>query len=154
MSFAALVHGAKGITWYTYGGFVEPEKKAFNYGVASSAEAWNATTNLTRRIAGLVPVLLAPDVPQPPVPVVTKGAATDPLGRPSVTMLLKRCGVSAWVLAVNASKEAVSVRIDTRLGAATADVLWEDRRLAVRGGCFEDDFEPFGVHVYRLDVTK
>ena len=73
MSFAAVIHGGKGITWYTYGGHVDPVRKRFNYGVTSSAEMWNATTNLTRRLSFLSPVLISGDVAQPRAPMVLSG---------------------------------------------------------------------------------
>ena len=150
MSFAALIHGGKGITWYTYGGFVEPEKKAFNYGVTSSAETWSTMTNITSRIAALSPVLLSPDVPQPPAPTVTNGPKTDACGRPAVTMLLKRHKGDVWMLAVNATDKRVMARLPVPdVSRGDAAVAWEKRKVAVRDGCMADEFGPFAVHVYR-----
>ena len=44
MSFASIIHGANGITWYTYGGTIIPEKKKFNYGITTSEEIWRGMT--------------------------------------------------------------------------------------------------------------
>ena len=151
MSFAALVHGAKGITWYTYGGDVKPEKKIFNYGVTSSEDVWRATTNVSRRIASLAPVLLTRDVPQPPVPAVLSGPARDALDEgPSVTALAKECEGWTYLLTVNAADAAVKARFD--VGAAgPVEVLWENRLLSpMASGAFEDAFAALGVHVYRF----
>lgn len=151
MSFAALIHGAKGITWYTYGGFLNPEKQKFNYGICSSATSWDTATNLTQRISSLAPVLLSGDVPQPRVPEVLKGPAQDPCKQPSVTMLLKEGDDATCILAVNATREPVRARLFFGERQATsADVLWEQRTVTVKDGAFEDDFAPFGVHVYKL----
>ena len=150
MSFAGLIHGGRGIAWYTYGGFVQPEKKNFNYGVTSSAEVWNATTNLTRRLSSLTSVMVAEDVPQPPAPVVTEGPAKDAYGRSSVTMLLKNTPDGVYIFAVNATKQRARARLATGTAAATAHVLWENRVATLTDGCFEDVFDPFAVHVYML----
>ena len=149
MSFAGIIHGGKGITWYTYGGFVQPEKKKFNYGVTSSKEAWSTTTNLTHRLSVLSPVLLAEDVPQPSAPVVLEGPAKDAFGRSSVTMLLKRLGAATYVLAVNACKAPVRARLPFGGAQGPAEVLWEGRAVEAKGGFVEDAFGPFAVHIYR-----
>ncbi len=147
-SFAALVHGAQGVTWFKYGG-AKDEKRRYS-GMFRTPEDWAAMTNVTRRIAALRPVLLSRTPPQPPAPEIVRGAKTDPLGQPSVTMLVKRFGGAAYVLAVNAAPEPVRARF--RLGARgkAASVAWEGRSVAVKGGAFEDDFDALGVHVYRI----
>ena len=150
MSFASIIHGAKGITWYTYGAFVNPEKKKFNYGVCSSAEAWNAATNLTRRISELSPVLLSPDVEPVCAPEILSGPAVDGCGRPAVTVLQKSCEGRRYLLAVNATSERVRVRLNQGC-AGKASVLYENRGLETDDGAFEDAFGPFAVHIYEAD---
>jgi hypothetical protein len=59
---------------------------------------------------------------------------------------------ACYVFAVNAMNEKVRARF--RLGVAKTakvSVVWERREIEMSGGVFDDDFEPFGVHVYRLD---
>ena len=149
MSFAAIIHGAQGITWYTYGGFVDPEKKKFNYGITSSEEVWRTTTNLTQRLSSLCPVLTERTPAQPPVPMVKSGPKLDVFGNPSVTALLKvKDGVS-YLFAVNASNSKVEVSF-TSSARGTVDVLWECREIKVGGrGEFSDEFAPLATHVYR-----
>ncbi len=151
MSFASLVHGAKGITFYTYGSAVVPERKIFNFGVTSSSQVWRATTNVVQRISSLVPVLLSRDVPQPPVPGILSGPARDALDEgPSVTVLEKAHDGWSYLLAVNAAAAEVTARFD--IGAAgRVEVLWEDRSLnPSKTGAIEDRFAALGVHVYRF----
>ena len=148
MSFAALIHGANGITWFTYGGEID-ENHRYS-GMFRTPEDWTAMTNITRRIATLAPVLLERTPAQPPVPEIVSGAATDPLGQPAVTLLLKRRGSSVFVLAVNAAAESVRARFRLGLRAAKGRVFWERREVALANGVFEDDFDAFGVHVYRF----
>ena len=151
MSFAAIIHGAKGLTWYTYGGFVNPEKKKFNYGVCSSAETWNTATNLTRRLSALSPVLLSGDVMQPASPEVVSGPRCDRFKRSSVSELVKVHDGHTYVFAVNAVDEKVRARIHTGLtGEVDGTVLGTKRKVKSERGSFEDDFAPFEVHVYRF----
>ena len=154
MSFAALIHGGNGITWFKYGGDVG-DKKARYSGMFRTKEDWSAMTNITWRIARMAPILLERTPPQPPVPEIVSGPAQDAFGQPSVTLLLKIHRGVRYVFAVNAVNEPVRARF--RIGgvtAATVGVAWERRELKMVDGAFEDDFGPFGVHVYRLTVQQ
>ncbi|MBQ2628646.1 MAG: hypothetical protein IJG13_03110 [Kiritimatiellae bacterium] len=156
MCFAALVHGAKGITLYTYGGGLGagvevPGTPVKNIGVTLSENIWRATTNVSRRISSLAPVLLERDGPQPPPPEIMSGPQRDALDEgPSVTMLEKLHGGWTYILAVNAADAQVKARFS--VGAAgPVEVLWERRSPAsAGGGAFEDVFAPLDVHVYRF----
>ena len=151
MSFASIVHGANGITFYTYGGWIIPEQKVFNLGITTSAERWGNMTNLTARVASLAPALLS-ETGGRCDPKVTAGPAEDPLGQPSVTALWKRTADATWLIAVNAAPAKVRATFALPAGTAAGDaeVLWENRRVTVAGGSFDEAFESFAVHVYRL----
>ena len=151
MSFAALIHGGNGISWFKYGG--EKGEKGSRYsGMFRTPEDWRAMTNITMRVAALAPYLLERrPTRQPPVPEVVEGPKTDSLGQPSVTLLLKRRKDVICLMAVNAANEKVRARFNLGpLKATKVGVSWEGRTVALSHGTFEDDFEPFGVHVYRL----
>lgn len=151
MSFAAIIHGAKGLTWYTYGGFVNPEKKSFNYGVCSSAETWSSTTNLTRRLSILSPIFISGDVPQPNMPEVISGPAHDSFNRVSVSVLLKVYNNRRYIFAVNAADQKVRVRIHTGLAdELEGSVLGSTGKVKNHSGSFEDEFAPFEVRIYRF----
>ena len=154
MSFAAIIHGGNGITWFKYGGNVG-EKGARYSGMFRTPEDWTAMTNITRRIEALSPLLTERTPPQPPVPEIVEGPKTDPLGQTSVTMLLKRRKNVLCLMAVNAANEKVRARFNLgSLKATKVGVSWEGRTVAFSHGVFEDDFGPFGVHVYRLVVSR
>ncbi len=154
MSFAAIIHGGNGITWFKYGGEIG-EKGTRYSGMFRTPEDWAAMTNITRRIAALSPLLLERTPPQPPVPEIVEGPKTDPLGKPAVTMLLKRRKDVICLMAVNAANEKVRARFNLGpVKAAKVGVSWEGRTVALSQGVFEDDFEPFGVHVYKLVVSR
>ena len=143
MTFAAVIHGAHGVTWYTYGGFGD------NEGVTSTPERWRNICDLAGRLAELSPVLEERTPPQPPAPTVVSGPKSDPLGGgPSVTCLLKRHGGLTYLFAVNATTEPVSAELPAD-GATTVEVLHENRNCAAKNGRLADSFAPFAVHVYR-----
>ena len=141
-TFAAVIHGAHGVTWYTYGGFGK------NEGVTTTPERWRNICDLATRLSELSPVLVERTPPQPSTPIVTFGPKADPLGGPSVTCLLKRHDGWSYLFAVNAAPEPVSAILPAE-GAETVDVLYENRVRAAEGGRITDDFTPFAVHIYR-----
>ena len=55
-----------------------------------------------------------------------------------------------YLLAVNAVDEKVRARFVRCGGSAKVRVACEHREIDMADGAFEDDFEPFGVHVYRF----
>lgn len=129
MTWAAVIHGANGITWYTYGGSTIPERKLFNAGVTSTPERWKAICDLAGDLKRWSPVLLERTPSEQPQVTVVEGPAKDPLGtEASVTALMKRHNGKNHVFAVNASPEPVTARI------------------AIPGGpVITERFKPFGL---------
>lgn len=134
MAFAAIVHGANGLSWYTYTGF----NKFQNVGVTSNPAKWSFLKGLAREISGYSDVLLQNNRENPPAEILS-GPAVDAFGAPSVTSLLKRKGNEAWLFAVNAVKANVNVRF--RLKHTDRNII-------------EDEFDPFGVRIYRLKINE
>lgn len=153
-SFAAIIHGANGITWYTYGGFYDKKRKKNNEGVTSTPERWQAICDLAGWIRELSPVLLSGPCEQPAVPEILSGSAKDFHGQPSVTALLKRHDGKAYLIAVNAAYEKVRARFRIENAGPVAEVMREGRTLRCPQGIIEDDFWPFGVHVYCINERK
>jgi len=65
--------------------------------------------------------------------------------------MVKRCGGATWLFAVAMRAGAIRATFDLHHGTGTAEVLGEARQLAVRDGKFQDTFEPYAVHLYRLE---
>ncbi|MBR4652027.1 MAG: hypothetical protein IKO72_01585 [Kiritimatiellae bacterium] len=129
MTWAAIIHGAHGMTWYTYGGFEDKKKNRKNEGVTSTPERWQTICELAGRLRDLSPVLVERKPQDQPTIEILSGPAKDPLGtNPSVTAMLKRHEGKAYVFAVNACPEPVKARIS-----------WTG------GGNIVHEFPPFGV---------
>ena len=150
MSFASLANGAHGITWYTYGGTVEPKKKKDNHGITDTPEIWGNMTNLACRIRTLAPALLARTPPQPPPAKILAGPAKDGLGNAAISQLVKRQGDTYYVIMVNGTLQEITAELDVGLPAADAEVMWENRRVKLAEGRLTDRFAPLAVHVYRI----
>ena len=124
MTWATVIHGANGVTWYTYGG-----TRNGNEGVTSTPERWAAISKLASELRRYSPVLLERTPKAQPSVVITEGPSKDPLGQePSVSVLLKRHKGRPYLFAVNASPEPV-----------TAHIRMPD------GNTFTERFQPFGV---------
>ena len=144
MSYQAIIHGANGITWYTYVG-----AEARGHGVTSSPERWREMSTVSREIAALAPDLVCPNAPNQPVATVVEGPERDARGFPSVSCLLKDSPRGALLLAGNSSTNAVRARFSVSCSRG-AEVLFESGRELPAAQFLADDFAPCAVHVYRL----
>ena len=145
-TFAAIVHGARGVLWYTYGA------RGKNEGATSTPERWRDLRDLAGWLRELTPALVAPDGPQPSPAEVVSGPTRDPHGRTPVTALLRRVGDEAYLISVNAAPEPVTARFRLADVADSADVLRERRRVKTEEGVLEDVWDGFAVHVYRWRI--
>lgn len=150
MTFASIIHGAKGITWYAYSGGWKPDKEKYSgYGFTMTEKSWTVASNLSHRISALAPVLLERDGIQPPNPAVVSGPRRDALGNPSVTGLLKKHNGETYYLCVNSADTQVTATLPVKVKGA-AEVLFENRSLnASADGSLTDVFKPLAVHIYR-----
>jgi len=141
MSYRSIIHGARGITWYTYGGWGD------NHGVTDTPERWATLCALAGELSQLQAALVEPTSEQPPPPEVLAGPAQDSLGQPSISSLLRLHAGKAYLLAANSANAEVSARFQT--GAAGVVTLpFEGRTMAADGKPFADTFHAYGVHVY------
>ena len=93
---------------------------------------------------------LAPVLNSPPIGngvTVKSSAAAIP-----VDVLLKRQGGATYLFATEMRAGATTATFTlARLPAtATAEVLGESRTLPVTGGVLTDDFQAYGVHLYKI----
>ena len=141
MSYLSLIHGANGITWYTYGGWGD------NHGVTDTPETWQTICNLAGELSQLQDLLTERTGPQPPAPEIVAGAKEDALGHPSISMLLKDHAGKRYLIAANSADARVTARFT--VGPVTQVSLpFEKRELTGANGGFADTFGPYAVHVY------
>ena len=143
MSYAALIHGANGITWYTYGGFKN------NHGVTSTPDRWKNICRLATEINSLQKVLVSRDNFNLSRKV-TSGPTRDAHGHESISFLAKKDGSKRYLLCVNSTLDEITVEFKLEESADEAKALFENRTIPVRKRIFSDTFSPYAVHVYEL----
>ena len=151
MTFATIVYGAKGMTWYTYAPNADStiEKKRYDSGITGDEAAWTCATNLSTQLSSLSPVLLERGG-KPTAAEILSGPAKDGYGNASVAYLVKRHGDASYVFAVNSTDGTVRARLTLGSVPPVGDVLWENRKVRATDGGLEETFAPYAVHVYRF----
>jgi hypothetical protein len=140
----ALVHGSRGLIY-----FVHQFQPKFNeHALLDDPEMLKAVTHLNRQIRDLASVLNSPSL---------KDAATVRSSNADVPIdiMVKRQGGTTYVFAVAMRNSATrgSFQIQGLPAQSSAEVLGEAtpfRPIRVSEGRFEDDFQPFEVHLYAI----
>ena len=104
-----------------------------------------AVTAINAQVRELAPALNSPTV---------AGAASVRSSAKDVPIdaLVKRLDGSTYVFSVGMRNAPARGSFEVRdlPESATAEVLGEDRTIAVKSGKFDDDFAPYAVHLYRI----
>ena len=136
----ALIHGAKGITYFAH----EFAPKFREDGVFNHPEVVEELGRINRTIKTLAPVLNTPGAGYP--------VAVFPPARID-TMTRIRDGVF-YLFAIEMEGRAATARLAID-GISDGDgtVLNEDRAVAIRQGFLQDEFAPYGVHIYKVPIA-
>ncbi|MHB9030734.1 MAG: hypothetical protein ACYC9O_18355 [Candidatus Latescibacterota bacterium] len=137
----SLIHGSRGIIY-----FVHEWKPKFNeHALLDDPEMLGAVTALNAQIRELAPVLNSPTV-------ISGAAVQSSNPETPVGTMMKRYKGETYLFGAGmrdgATKAVFSLKDIS--GSRTAEVIGESRKIPVRDGRFEDDFEPYGVHLYRI----
>ena len=140
----SIIHGSMGLIYFVH----EWEPRFNESALLSDGEMLAAVTAINRQIAELAPVLNSP-------------TAKDAAGVSSanedvpVAMMAKRHGGAVYVFAVGMrdGKTVAKFTIKGVKGEQVVEVLGEGRKIISNDGVFEDDFEAWDVHLYRLKGT-
>ena len=152
MSYAAIIHGATGIVWYTYGGYYQEKYHRTDYGITSTPERWKTITSITQELRDRSPVLVERTPAEQITPEIIEGDKTDVYGHPAVSCLLKKYDGKTYLLMVNSVRKPVKVRFGLKGVRNSGQVMFENR-MVQRGkdGSFTDDFAPYAVHVLEFE---
>ena len=142
-AWMAIIHGSRGLIYFVH----EFAPKFNESALLDDPEMLKAVTELNAEIRRMAPVINAPD----------ERIGVAPLGivrydRPPVAAVGKRQGRDIYIFAVGMQNAPVRTAFAlTRAGSrAVAEVIGESRTIAIRDGRFEDAFEPYQVHLYRI----
>lgn len=137
----ALIRGSRGLIY-----FVHQFKPTFREAaLLDDPEMLAAVTAINRQVRELAPVLNAPSLPEgPTVQSSTPGTL--------IATMRKRLGKAEYLFAVNLAHRTTrgSFEFQGWPTESPMEVLGESRSINLKARRFDDAFEPYGVHLYRL----
>jgi hypothetical protein len=140
-AWLSIVHGSRGIVWFVH----QFKPTSDEHALLDDPEMLDAVTKLNHQIQELAPVLNGQEAAQP-----ATVSSTD--GGPAIDLMTKRRDGVTYVFAVIPQDKGTkaSFTVSGLPENVTAEVIGEDRRIEVKGGRFDDAFNPYGVHLYRI----
>lgn len=141
-AWMSIIHGSRGLVY-----FVHEFAPAFNASaLLDDPEMLAAVTALNREITGLAPVLnsllpaedLATFSSNPEMPVAS---------------MLKRYKGDTYLFTAGMRSDTTTATFSLKAFPNVADVtvLGENRNIVLSGGTFSDKFQPWDIHIYRIE---
>ena len=137
----AITEGATGLIY-----FVHEFKPKFNsHAVLDNSKMLAGVTAINKEIKELAPVLNSP---------TKKGMATVNSESP-INLMVKKYKGSTYLFTVGMRPQATVANFAVKgMKDATAEVIGENRTIAVKNGKFKDEFKPYAVHLYKIVNSK
>ena len=137
----SLTHGSMGLVYFVH----EWAPKFNEHALLDDPEMLAAVTDINNQIHTLAPVLNSP--------TITEGidvVSSDP--EVPVATMLKQYDDATYLFAVamRDGQTTATFTLPDLPDTATAEVLEEGRTLSVADGKFTDDFQPYEVHLYKI----
>jgi hypothetical protein len=136
----ALIHGAKGFGYFCHEWVPEFNANA----LLDDPVMFPAVAEINARIHQLAPVLNSPDI---------KGAVTVESGNAMVPVdiMVKHHGDSLFVFAVSMRNGESTASFSLKgIEDGKVTVIGENRELTISNGRFEDQFDGYEVHLYKM----
>jgi hypothetical protein len=144
-AWMSLIHGSMGLIY-----FVHEWQPRFNEAaLLSDPEMLAAVTRLNRQITRLASVLNTPTLRE------GLRVTTEPSTVPVAAMVKRASGVlHVFAVAMRETATTATFTLPDLKGRHAIEVLEENRSLTVSDGVFQDRFEPWDVHLYRLKPAQ
>ena len=139
----SLVRGSQGIIYFCH----QFQPTSIEAGLLADEEMVRGITAINQQIQQLAPVLNSPSLADA---ATVDSSATDT----PIEFLAKRQGGELYIFAVGMRGNAATATFKLPSGdqKMQVEVLGENRRLDVINGQFRDEFQPWGVHLYRVNA--
>ena len=135
----SLIHGSSGIIYFVH----EFEPDFREDAIFRHIDVVEEVTRTNKLIKTLSPILNSQNVHEE----LTVSSAVP------IATMVKRYNNALYVFAVAMRDEACTVRFNVReLMDEHAEVIGEQRSIAISAGQFEDSFVGYGVHIYKISV--
>lgn len=140
----SLVRGSKGIIYFVH----EFKPKFIEAGLLADPAMLAEVTAVNRQIQKLAPLLNSPDLPG----LAVRSTADDV----PVEAIVKRNQEATYVFAVAMRSGATTAafHVAGETGEKPVEVLGENRSLSIKEGRFQDAFQPWDVHLYRIPASR
>ena len=138
----SLIHGSRGLIYFVHQ--FEPGFKEAS--LLDDPELLRGVTEINQQIHDLAPVLNSQTVN-----AAIRIDSSDP--KVPIAAICKHYDGDLYVFAVSMRNRSATATIELLNGEQASDraqVLGEDRSMEMRGSRFEDEFEGYAVHLYRL----
>jgi hypothetical protein len=133
----ALIHGANGIHYFVH----EWQPSFREDGVFRYPDTVREIARVNEQVRALAPILNSPSLADR----VTVDTGAD------IATMVKRHGNATYVFAVNMRKAPANARLVLAGTAGPyAVVLGEDRLVKLEGGVIRDEFQDYGVRLYKI----
>ena len=136
-----LIHGSHGLLYFVH----EFQPKFNEHALLDDAPMLAAVTRINHQVQALASVLNSPTL-------VQAATVRSSSGQTPIDLMVKRQGKATYLFAVGMRNGAAQGAFNVRGLPETvrAEVMGEARTIAVKGGKFSDAFEPYAVHLYRI----
>ncbi len=141
----SIIHGSMGLIY-----FVHEWQPRFNESaILSDTQMLSAVTEINQQIIRLAPALNSPTVRG------AVGISSENEDVP-VEVMTKRYEAATYLFAVGMrnGRTKVTFMIHGLTGEKDVEVLGESRTILSKSGVFKDKFEPWDVHLYRINGSK
>jgi hypothetical protein len=138
MSYMAIIAGAKGLFYWSYGA----KGLAWVKDDEAREALWQRLVKVTKEIKTLEPALLSRDAPE----ILTNRTVVE-----GIRFLAKKVDNTRYIFAVNSSPEERQATFVLHDRAKTATVIGEGRAISLQAGnSFTEHFAPYAAHVYKI----
>jgi len=136
----SIVHGAMGVGYFVHQFQPTQDVQALLNDPTMKA----AVSAINAQIHQLAPVLNTP-------PITNAATVSTASGGSPVDILVKRQGGALYIFAVSMGSSPAMATFSITGGAATiAQAIGENRMIGVAGGSFQDAFDGYAVHLYKI----
>lgn len=137
----SIIHGSRGIIYFAH----EFKPKFVEAGLLADAEMARGVGAINAEVQSLAAVLNAPAEAAGAVTLASANKDTP------VDVMVRRHRGSLYVFAAGMGRESTRATFTVAEGKeGSVEVIGEGRTVSMSGGKFEDGFEGYGVHLYRM----
>jgi hypothetical protein len=148
----SIIHGSQGLIYFCH----QFQPRFIEAALLADDEMARAVGAINRQIQTLAPVINSPSLPNV-ARVTVDPAEVSPdmaklIGTAGIAIAAKKHQGSTYVFTARMENSPAkgTFQLEGVSGDARVQVLGEDRTISASAGRFEDDFAPYGVHLYQV----